>query len=256
MLAELLELAPSGVEQVDLDEVVEYALYGAPGELPALPTLRAASGSALVQITATEIGDDWADRWRRFHVPLVLGDALTVRPPWEAPGSTRLDVVVDPGRAFGTGAHATTRLCLELMLELHGGGSFMDLGCGSGVLGITAAKLGFTPVIAVDNDTLALEATAANAEANDVRLDVARVDLRHDAGPCAETVAANLLAPLLERWARTLSDASAPELPSQVIASGLLDEEADAAAAQFASVGLREHERRTLGGWAALMLVG
>ena len=118
VLAELLELAPGGVEEVDLDGVVEYAVYGPPGELPSLPDLRAAAGGALVEVSTTEIEDDWAERWRAFHVPLVLGDTLTVRPPWEPAGATPLDIVIDPGQAFGTGAHATTRLCLELLLEL------------------------------------------------------------------------------------------------------------------------------------------
>ena len=98
--------------------MIEYAVYGAPGELPAVPDLRAAAGGAYVDVSTQEIADDWAERWRSFHRPLVIGDRLTVRPPWEPPGATALDVVVDPGQAFGTGAHATTRLCLELMLDL------------------------------------------------------------------------------------------------------------------------------------------
>ncbi len=119
VLAELLELAPSGVEEVSIgDEVIEYAVYGAPGELPALPDLTAAAGGALVDISTEEIADDWSERWRSFHKPLVLEGRLTVRPPWEPLGETPIDVVIDPGQAFGTGAHATTRLCLELMLEL------------------------------------------------------------------------------------------------------------------------------------------
>ena len=112
--------------------------------------------------------DDWDQRWRSFHKPLVLGDRLSVRPPWEAPpASAAIDLVIDPGQAFGTGAHATTRLCLELMLELAGTdrageppqrGPFLDLGCGSGVLAIAAARLGFSPVLAVDFDPVAVEA--------------------------------------------------------------------------------------------------
>src|SRR5436305_4664965 len=88
VLAELLELAPSGVEEVSMDggEVVEYAVYGPPGELPALPDLRAAAGGALVEISTSEIADDWSERWRSFHRPLVLPRRLTVRPPWEPPG--------------------------------------------------------------------------------------------------------------------------------------------------------------------------
>src|SRR5271168_4005861 len=141
VLAELLELAPSGVEEVDIDvDTVEYAVYGPSGELPELPELQAAAGGALVDVTTTEVADDWADRWREFHRPLILGDRLSVRPPWEPPQDTALDLVIDPGRAFGTGAHATTRLCLELLLDLPApsgllaaGPAAIDLGCGSGV---------------------------------------------------------------------------------------------------------------------------
>ena len=111
VLAELLELAPNGVEEVDVNaEIVEFAVYGAPGEIPELPALRAAARGALVEVTSTEIADDWAERWREFHRPLILGDRLSVRPPWEPPAATGLDIVIDPGRAFGTGAHATTQV--------------------------------------------------------------------------------------------------------------------------------------------------
>ena len=160
VLAELLELAPSGVEEVDVDTAtVEYAVYGSPGELPELPALQAAAGDALVEVRTTEVADDWADRWREFHKPLVLGERLAVRPPWEPEQGTALDLVIDPGRAFGTGAHATTRLCLELLLELPARGSAIDLGCGSGVLAIAAAMLGHGPVLALDYDQLAVDAT-------------------------------------------------------------------------------------------------
>src|SRR3954464_3084793 len=157
VLAALLELTPEGVEEVDGDGWVEYALYGAPGELPSLPLGEASVGGVLVQVRGEEVAEDWAERWKRFHVPLLLGGRLYVRPPWEQPAVRPgvQEVVIDPGQAFGTGTHPTTRMCLELMLELDAssssdGGSFADLGCGSGVLAIAAAKLGFSPVSAFD----------------------------------------------------------------------------------------------------------
>jgi ribosomal protein L11 methyltransferase len=267
-LAELLELAPGGVEEVDLGDAVEYAVYGPPGELPALPDLEAAVGGALVAVTTSELPDDWSERWKAFHRPLVLGDRLAVRPPWEAPIGAAIEVVIDPAQAFGTGAHATTRLCLELLLELTDAavdregegaplgatpalGPLLDLGCGSGVLAIAAAKLGFGPVLAVDHDPLSVEATRANAVANGVALDVRRVDLRRDPIPVAPTVLANLLRPLLLDYARTLAGA---EPPHALIASGLLVHEADEVVAAFAPHGLREHARRERGEWAALLL--
>ncbi len=222
VLAELLELAPGGVEEVQLpDGAIEYAVYGAPGELPALPALQAAAGEALVDITTQEVADDWEERWRQFHRPLVLEGRLTVRPPWEPPGETPIDLVIDPGRAFGTGAHATTSLCLELLLELAPQGPLVDVGCGSGVLAIAAAKLGFVPVLAVDNDPVAVDVTRANVAENGVEVDVRRLDLRQERVPVARTVAANLLAPLLLELARGWRGSS-DDLPERLIASGLL----------------------------------
>ncbi len=250
VLAELLELAPSGVEEVDVDDrVVEFAVYGAPGELPALPDLRAAAGDALVEVSTSEIDDDWSERWREFHQPLILGDALTVRAPWHEPSTGSIEIVIEPGQAFGTGSHATTRLCLELMLGVAPGGSFLDLGCGSGVLAIAAAKLGWSPVTALDNDPAAVTAARDNARRNEVRVEVDRFDLRAGATPPADTLAANLLGPLLIGWAPHV-----PPTTGRVIASGLLVGEAEAVAGAFAASGLTVLERREAGEWAALLL--
>ncbi len=250
-LAELLELAPGGVEEVDLgDGGVEYAVYGPPGELPVLPDLEAAVGGALIEVTTSELPDDWSERWKDFHRPLVLGDRLVVRPPWAPPIETGVEIVIDPAQAFGTGSHATTRLCLELLLDLpERAGPLLDLGCGSGVLAIAAAKLGFGPVTAVDFDPLSVDAAAENSIVNDVDVVVERCDLRNDPIPNAPTVLANLLRPLLLDYARALA---AP--PRTLIASGLLIHEADEVAAAFVPHGLREQDRRERGEWAALLL--
>lgn len=259
-LAELLPLAPSGVEEVDLGDRVEYAIYGPPGELPDLPDLEAAAGDALVEIVTTEVADDWQDRWKQFHKPVEL-PGLRVRPPWEpaAPDATSdpnaggtLEIVIDPGQAFGTGGHHTTRLCLELLLDLEPSGPFMDLGCGSGVLAIAAAKLGWGPVSGVDFDPLAVEATVDNARVNGVEVAAARVDVKQQAAPSAPTVAANLLRPLLLALRFEPGD-----VPRTLIASGLLTTEADEIAAHFAATyGLQEAKRVSGGEWSALLLKG
>jgi ribosomal protein L11 methyltransferase len=252
VLAELLELAPGGVEEVDDGDVVEYAVYGAPGELPALPDVRAAAGGALVDVTTSEIADDWSQRWREFHRPIEIADRLRVRPPWIEAKAGIEEIVIDPGQAFGTGAHHTTRLCLELLCELDGSdGPLVDAGCGSGVLAIAAVRLGFAPVRAFDFDPLAVDATRDNAVVNSVVLDVERLDLRERRVPSAPTVVANLLRPLLLRVA---ADGFDGEPPRTLIASGLLAHEGDEVAAAFARHGLRECKRRAGGEWVALSL--
>ncbi len=254
VLAELLDLAPGGVEEVELpDDVIEFAVYGSPGELPMLSAVRAVAKGALVEVSTQEVDEDWAERWRQFHRPLVLEGRLTVRPPWEAAADTPIDLVVDPGRAFGTGAHATTRRCLELLLELPAEGPLLDVGCGSGVLALAAAKLGFWPVVALDNDPVAVEVTLANALQNGVELDVRQLDLRRDPVPVARTMTANLLRPLLLELARSWAD-SGHGPPRRLIASGLLRAEADEVVGAFARLGLREAARRGQGDWSALLL--
>jgi ribosomal protein L11 methyltransferase len=263
VLAALLELAPAGVEQVDGDGFVEYALYGAPGELPSFPGAEAEVGGVLVSVRGEEVPDDWAERWKQFHEPALVepppgaGSAsgaerprsLWVRPPWAVARDGALDLVIDPGQAFGTGAHPTTRLCLELLLGLEARGSLADLGCGSGVLAIAAALLGFGPVTAVDNEPAALDATQANAAANGVRLDrLERVNLREQPAPRADTLVANLMRPLLLDVARRMECR-----PAALILSGLLDEEADEVAGAFAP--LTERERRSALGWTAVLLL-
>ena len=246
MLAELLELAPAGFEQVDGDGFVEFALYGAPGELPDLPPGAARVGATPVQVSTSRVGDDWAHRWREFHKPVQVGH-VRVRPPWCDPLKDSIDVVIDPAQAFGTGAHPTTRLSLELLLEVSPA-PLVDLGCGSGVLAIAAAKLGFTPVTALDHDPAAIDATLDNARANGVTLGhVERYDLRKQPAPVAPVMTANLMRPLLLRVAELL-----PEQPETLIVSGLLEGEEDVVAAAFSP--LLERRRLRLQGWSALLL--
>ncbi|MGH2835030.1 MAG: 50S ribosomal protein L11 methyltransferase [Solirubrobacteraceae bacterium] len=267
VLADLLELAPAGVEEIELGPVdggeaqVEYAVYGPPGELPELPDLEALAGGVQVQISSNEVPDDWAERWKRFHRPVlvesssVLVPSLHVRPPWEA-ALNRDDVceiVIDPAQAFGTGAHATTRMCLELMLALAeegtARGAVLDVGTGSGVLAIAAAKLGYRPVLALDNDPLSVEATMLNASVAGVAVEARRHDLRSPT-PSATVVLANLLRPLLLELTVSIE-----RVPEHLIASGLLREEADEIASAYAErFSLRERERRERGEWAALWL--
>jgi ribosomal protein L11 methyltransferase len=247
--AELLALAPAGLEEIEVDDrTVELAIYGAAGELPDVGDVRAAAGDALVDVSTSELPDDWDERWREWHRPLDVGP-LRVRPPWAPPRLGALDVVIEPGQAFGTGAHASTRLTLELLLELPRSGALADWGCGSGILAVAAARLGFEPVLACDVEPQSVAATVAAAEANGIRASVSRCDLRRAAGPWAPTVTANLVRPLL------LDVAAAIERPPErLIASGLLAGEVDEVAAAFASRGLAPVARRDGDGWSAILL--
>lgn len=132
----------------------------------------------------------WEDRWREFHRPVRAG-GLWIGPPWqEAPGDEPA-IVVDPGRAFGTGAHPTTRACIELLAGLERG-SVLDGGCGSGVVAVAAVRLGFGPVIAVDLDPVAVEVARATALANDVEVTVFEADVLRDDLPRADVLVANI----------------------------------------------------------------
>jgi len=271
VLAELTVLAPNGVEEERGPGYVEYAIYGGEGELPELGELDAAIAGGRVEVSATEIPDDWADRWRDFHRPLLVAERLWLRPSWEAPREGTVDIVVDPGQAFGTGAHPTTRLCLEYLCELDAGGELVDLGTGSGVLAIAAAKLGWSPIRAYDHEPAALEAAAANAAANDVELSFERVNLREQLPDLAPTVVANMTSPILLAVAESLGaagrgpgegsadnsgerPATPPQGPGAVVCSGLLPHEVDGVAAAFGISGLSEEDRRQDGDWAALLL--
>ncbi|HET7509617.1 MAG TPA: 50S ribosomal protein L11 methyltransferase [Solirubrobacterales bacterium] len=253
VLAELTVLAPNGVEEERGPGYVEYAIYGGEGELPELGDLDAAIGGGRVEVSATEIPDDWADRWRDFHKPLLVAERLWLRPSWEPLCEGAIDVVVDPGQAFGTGAHPTTRLCLEFLCELEAageaGGELVDLGTGSGVLAIAAAKLGWSPIRAYDHEPAAIEAAGANAQINGVELQLERMNLRERLPVLASTVVANMTAPILTAVAAQLESP-----PQTLVSSGLLPGEQDEVAAAFAATGLSEAERRQDGDWAALLL--
>ncbi len=259
VLAELVELVPGGVEEERGTGYVEYAIYGPPGELPELPDLRAAAGEGLVEIETTEIPDDWADRWRDFHEPVVIaGGRLVVRPSWEeAEAGSEVDVVVDPGRAFGTGGHATTRCCLELLLALAdrglAAGPLADWGTGSGVLAIAAAKLGWDPVGGCDHEPAAVEVAAANAAANGAAVAVERLNLREQVPPAAPTVVANLTAPLLVPLAERM-EAGEIAVPGRMVVSGLLLSERDRVTASFGAAGLAVEEGIESGDWAGLSM--
>ena len=223
-LARMLDLFPEGVEEErDGDDVV-FAGY--------------AETAPAGDLEAADVEPGWEDRWREYHRPVTVGRIWVGPPWWPQPdsGAGPRVVVIDPGRAFGTGGHGSTRAALELLQRLEPQPA-LDLGCGSGVLAIAAARLGFGPLHAFDLDPLAVSAAAENADRNGVELPVARADVLTDPLPQAPLWVANLelhlLARLLER----------PDLPPLILASGLLDPETVGGA-----------DRVVRGGWAAELI--
>ena len=216
-LALLLHIFPEGVEELD----GAYAVYA---EDPPL---------GFDVIAVDDVAEGWEDGWRAFHHGVRVGRCW-VGPPWEEPPADAVSVVIDPGRAFGTGSHATTRLCLELLQDMEPT-SLLDVGCGSGVLSVAAAKLGFAPVSALDVDEVALEVTAANAAANAVTVDVVAQPLP------SQLAVMNIALDVVERML--------PELPvERVIASGYLERD------EPRFEGWHRLERRVRDGWAADLL--
>ena len=226
----MIELFPEGFEEVDRADGVELIAYTDAGGEERL--WRAFGGAA----SAKDVAEGWEDRWRAFHQPVRVG-SLWIGQPWQEPPADAVAVVIDPGRAFGTGAHATTRLCLEL-LERTERGSLLDVGSGSGVLAIAAARLGFDPIFAVDEDEQAVAATRANAAMNGVRVDARHADALTDTLPPADVVVANVTRNVVEAVGARIDC-------RRLVTSGYLASD-DPALPRF-----RHVERAAAEGWAA-----
>jgi ribosomal protein L11 methyltransferase len=227
--AAMIELFPEGFEEVDHGSDLELAAYAG-------PSYEERFWQVFGPGETSDVEPGWQEGWKRFHRPVRVG-RLWLGPPWEEPDHDAVPVVIDPGLAFGTGAHATTRLCLELLLE-RAPGSVLDLGCGSGVLAVAAARLGFAPVTAFDVDPAAVAAADENARRNGVEIDVRCVDVFAAELPRAQLSLANITVQAAEDLAPRLSS-------GELIASGYL------AAEQPGPAGWVHEERREVDGWAA-----
>jgi ribosomal protein L11 methyltransferase len=195
--------------------------------------LRGAFGES---IRSTAVDADWQNRWRSFHAPVQVGP-VWIGPSWATPPSGVVALVIDPGRAFGTGGHPSTRLALELLLGCERR-SLLDVGCGSGVLALAAVRLGFAPVIAIDRAAASVEATERNAAANGLTLDVRQLDALASAIPPVDIAVANIDLATTEAIAARINVAV-------LITSGYLEYQ------QPSTDRFMHAHRATVDGWAA-----
>lgn len=217
-------------------------------------------------VTRTVKEEDWAHAWKRHYKPMRIGRSVLLTPAWEDPDPIPGDVVVrlEPGMAFGTGLHPTTRLCVAALENyVTPGEALLDIGTGSGVLSIVGAKLGAIPVMATDIDPLAVQAAKDNAERNGIELSSGSMSVELGSVPSGQEgrfplVAANILAEVLVG----LFEGSYDNVPlaepvaagGRLILSGILEEKAEMVLAAANFQGLREVGRGQEGDWVALVV--
>lgn len=250
VLDAILPALPGGAHLREDGEVVEVKIAAEPAG-PSEEELRALGGRHLIDLTHAEVSDDWRERRLSRYEPLVIAERFVVRPDWappsDDPGLT--EIVIEQSAAFGTAMHPTTQACLAILAETEPGGSLADYGCGTGVLSIAAAKLGWSPIVAVDVNEPSLAATAANAVRNGVEIEARRVDLTAEQPPPAETIVANVPPDVHVALARQLVAA-----PARVIASGFKPEDESTVAEAWGAHGLETRDRVHANDWSVLVL--
>ena len=213
--------------------------------------------------TRTIADEDWEDNWKQYYKPIPVGGTLLVLPKWEPEpeGNTRKVLKLDPGLAFGTGGHATTRMCLELLEGLVAGGErALDLGCGSGILGIGALILGCTSCTGCDIDPKSPEAAADNAALNGIDPEsysmytgdvLADKRLRAKLGTGYDIVLANIVADVIIPLAPYARECMAPG--GAFITSGIIDGRQDEVAAAITGAGFTIEQHLSEDGWHAFL---
>jgi ribosomal protein L11 methyltransferase len=230
-----------------------------------LPRRRAAidAGVRLVALVAT-VGElqeraleetEWRDAYKRHLKSLTIGDSLMVVPSWDEPTDvgSRQVIRLDPGLAFGTGHHPTTRMCLKLVEELvQPGASVLDVGCGSGILSIAAAKLGADSVLGFDVEADAVMAAGRNIVENKVEAVATVVEGTFQTGAGQyDLVLANISAKVIIANAEHFASAAKPT--GAIVFSGVLEERGDEVTAALVAVGLKVNEIRQEGDWLAIV---
>jgi ribosomal protein L11 methyltransferase len=253
ILDALMPLLPAGVREEPADD--GHVLLTSTGATPpARAVLEAAAGVSLSGWSEEEVPADWRERRARFGgAAFEVAGRVLVRSPWDPPPAPGvLDLVMERGGGgFGSGSHATTRMCLELLLDVPPSGSAADLGCGLGTLAIAAARLGWAPVVAVDRMDGAVAAARVNGGRNGVEVDWRVRDLEREPVPLAAMVLVNAPPPVQARVAAALSAGGDVR---HVIVSGVVPEELERVTREYAAAGWAVAEQRLEDGWAAARL--
>ena len=215
-------------------------------------------GSLLLTMENMEDAD-WENNWKQFYKPMEIGDRLIVIPEWESAGvpEGRVALRLNPGLTFGTGSHATTRLCLTALESLiHGGEEVLDLGCGSGILSIAALKLGAKHAFACDIDDKCQDVAYENAALNGIGRDTYTVEagdilsdkgLQKKIGGGYQVVLANIVADVIIALAPAVRGLLAEE--GRFVCSGIIDDRAEEVAAALTAAGLEILDTRSSEGW-------
>jgi ribosomal protein L11 methyltransferase len=217
---------------------------------------RAGIRSSLMSVAITAVADqDWMQKWKEGFAPIAIGERLVVAPSWKLPdASERLVIQIDPGMAFGTGTHETTRMCLELLEAHWRGGRMIDVGTGTGILAIAAARLApGSLVIGIDVDPLAVEVARENIEINQAAhtIEIREGQPAEFSGSAFDVVVANLTAEVIIALMADLVGCVATS--GTMILSGILTTLAADVEHALKGAGLRIIERREAGEWTALV---
>jgi ribosomal protein L11 methyltransferase len=211
----------------------------------------------LEQVTTAEVyEEDWANSWKKYYKPKKIGEKVVVKPTWEeyVPSGEEVVVELDPGMAFGTGTHETTTMCTRLLEKYVQDNSIVyDIGCGSGILSIIAAKLGAKKAIGVDIDEVAYRVSMSNVEINSVQniVDIRHGNLMEVIEGKADIVVANIIADIIKILAKDITTFMKPN--SKFIASGIILEKIDEVTEALESNGLNVVSIERLGEWAAIV---
>lgn len=215
------------------------------------------TGKSLGQVTVSEVNDaDWAENWKRYYKPVRIGDKIVIKPSWEAFEPKEGDIVVelDPGMAFGTGTHETTILCIEALEKyVKKDAVVYDVGCGSGILSIVAAKLGAKKVIGIDIDDLSVKTSKENVKINNVEeiVEIVKGNLLDNVSGKADIIVSNIIAEIIVNMIPDLKEYLINN--GIFIASGIITEKLQLVKEALIDNGFNILEEKVMNDWAVII---